>query len=245
MPKRCPVCKSASVRRSAIHKSDAPTQFRFHSPYRCNDCDERFWVLSKGAYYGVGIVGAVVAAGAIGWNLGAVRESARVVPNEPEQAARVTPRFATAAKLAEKNDPAAEYEIARMYAQGDAVAQNSAEGRKWLERSAQHGNVDAQYELAMALKEGRGVVQDYERAVKWLHMAAEAGHGPSQFELGIVYRLGTGVTANNSKAYTWLNLAAAQGIAGAAPARDAVLRLLSPADIIEAQALARRLSETN
>lgn len=245
MFRKCPVCKSRSVRRSAIHKSDAPAQHRFHSPYRCNDCDERFWVLSKTAYYGVGIFGAAVAAGAIGWSLGIVRDGLRGEPSEPERATRVTARFATAAKLAESNDPAAEYELARMYAQGDAVPQNAAEGRKWLERSAQHGNVEAQYELGIALKEGRGVVQDYERAVKWLQMAAESAHGPAQFELGMVYRTGTGLPPNNGKAYTWLNLAAAQGIAGAAPARDAVLKLLSPADIIEAQAVARRLSETN
>jgi len=242
MFRKCPVCKSSSVRRSAIHKSDAPAQRRFHSPYRCNDCDERFWVLSKTAYYGFGIIGAVMAAGAIGWSLGIVRDGLR---GEPERAARDTTRFATAAKLAENNNPAAEYELARMYAQGDAVPQNAAEGRKWLERAAQHGNGEAQYELGMALKEGRGVVQDYERAVKWLHMAAESGHGPAQFELRMVYRAGTGVPAPNGKAYTWLHHGAAQWVAGAAPARDAVLKLLSPADIIEAQAVARRLSETN
>ncbi len=242
MFRKCPACNSRSVRRSAIHKSDAAAQRQFHSPYRCNDCDERFWVLSKSAYYGVAIIGAVIAAGAIGWSLGIVRDDQR---GEPEREPGVTARFATAAKLAENNDPAAEYELARMYAQGDAVPQNVAEGRKWLGRSAQHGNVEAQYELAIALKEGRGVVQDYERAVNWLQLAAERGHGPAQFELGMVYRLGTGLPPNNAKAYTWLNLAAAQGIAGAAPARDAVLKLLSPADIFEAQAVARRLSETN
>jgi len=242
MLRKCPVCKSRSVRRSAIHKSDSQAQRRYHSPYRCNDCDERFWVLSKTAYYGFGIIGALVAAGAIGWSLGIVRDS---LHGEPERATRDRARFAAAAKLAESNDPAAEYELARMYAQGDAVPQNAAEGKKWLERAAQHGNFDAQYALGMALKDGRGVVQDYERAVKWLQTAAEGGHGPAQFELGMVYRTGTGVPANNGKAYTWLNLAAAQGIAGAASARDGVLKLLSPADITEAQAVARRLSETN
>lgn len=242
MFRTCPTCKSRSVRRSAIHKSDAAAQRRLHSPYRCNDCDERFWVLSKSAYYSVGIAAAVMVVGAIGWSLAIVRDGLR---DEPDRAARDTARFATVAKLAEINDPAAEYELARMYAQGDAAPQNTAESRRWLERSAQHGNVEAQYELALALKEGRGVVQDYERAVKWLHTAAEKGHGPAQFELGMLYRSGTGLPPNNSKAYTWLNLAAAQGIAGAAPARDAVLRLLSPADIVEAQAVARRLSATN
>ena len=199
-------------------------------------------MLSKTAYYSVGIIGGVLVAGVIGWSLGIVRDG---LGGEPDRAVRDTARFAAAAKLAESNNSVAEYELARMYVQGDAVPQNTAEGRKWLERAARHGNSEAQYELGMALKDGRGVVQDYERAVKWLQTAAEGGNGAAQFELGMIYRTGTGVPANNAKAYTWLNLAAAQGVAGAAPARDAVLKLLSPADIIEAQAVARRLSETN
>jgi hypothetical protein len=45
------------------------------------------------------------------------------------------------------------------------------------------------------------------------------------------------------KAYVWLNVAAAQGVPGAASARDMALERLSPAELREAQAEARRMSE--
>jgi hypothetical protein len=44
------------------------------------------------------------------------------------------------------------------------------------------------------------------------------------------------------KAYVWLNVAAAQGVGGAASARDAVLPLLTATELQEAQAEARRFS---
>jgi hypothetical protein len=87
------------------------------------------------------------------------------------------------------------------------------------------------------------VIQDYARAATWLQRAAQSGHGLAQFELGLMYRGDAGIEADNVKAYTWLNLAAAQGVIGADAAREIVLRKLSPAEISEAQAEARRLSE--
>jgi len=42
----------------------------------------------------------------------------------------------------------------------------------------------------------------------------------------------------------WFNLAAAQDVAGAAAQRDAVLRVLTPDQVLEAQAEARRLSQS-
>jgi len=45
------------------------------------------------------------------------------------------------------------------------------------------------------------------------------------------------------KAYIWLNVAAAQGVSGAGLARDTVLGRLSAAELLEAQAEARRMSE--
>ena len=46
------------------------------------------------------------------------------------------------------------------------------------------------------------------------------------------------------KAYMWFNLATAQDVAGASAQRDAVLRVLSPDEVLAAQAEARRLSQS-
>jgi TPR repeat protein len=114
-----------------------------------------------------------------------------------------------------------------------------------LERAAEHGNIEAQYEFGNALREGSGVLQDYERAAKWLQLAAEHGNADAQYALGQMYRMGIGVPADNAKAYTWFNLAAAHEVAGAAVQRTAVLHLLSSAQILEAQAESRRLSDAS
>jgi hypothetical protein len=158
----------------------------------------------------------------------------------------VTPHIASFAgtmKLAEKNDPLAEYKLAQMYTQGYGVDRNKQVARKWLERAAQHGHAEAQYELGLALLSGRDVVQDFERSAEWLRKAAASGNANAQFELGRMYVAGVGLPVDNVKAYIWLNLAVAGGSERAVSPRDAVLRVLSPAQVVAAQAEARRLTE--
>jgi TPR repeat protein len=131
-----------------------------------------------------------------------------------------------------------------MYAHGIGVPGNKKDAETWLERAAQHGNIDAQYELGNALREGLGMVQDYDGAAKWLGLAAANGNADAQYALGQMYRAGMGVPADNAKAYVWFNLAAAHDVAGAIAQRDAVLHVLTPAQVLEAQAEARRLSQS-
>jgi len=179
-------------------------------------------------------------AGAIGVNLvGEPKPDAAVPEVRPPEVAQIE----ATVKLAKQNDAAAEHELARMYAAGRGVPQSEKERLVWLARSAEHGDVEAQYEMGIALRYGRGVIQDYARAATWLERAAQSGNGLAQFELGLMYRGDAGIATDNVKAYTWLNLAAAQGIIGADVARDIVLRKLAPAEISEAQAEARRLTE--
>ena len=59
--KRCPVCGSADVQRSHLHHSEGESH-RFRSPYRCQSCGRRFWILSRKARIGIGAVAAGVCA---------------------------------------------------------------------------------------------------------------------------------------------------------------------------------------
>jgi len=239
MQRTCPECGGLNVRRSSIHAREELAQHTLLSPYRCRDCRERFWVVSRNAYYLAAIVGVALVVGALAGSIGFTPEKRASVPDQTAQHAG---RFTDLAKLADKGDPAAEYELAMAYMNGSGVPKNETVARKWLERSAGHGNTAAQYELGLALREGRGAIQDFPGAMKWINLAAEAGYGNAQFALGIMYRLGTGTPIDDVKAYTWLNLAAAQGVDGAAAGRDAVRTRLSPAQIALAQSEARRLS---
>lgn len=242
MDHKCPNCGRLKTRRSAVRAYELTPRHIFYSPYRCRDCSHRFWVVSRNIYYLAGIIGVALVAGALSWNLRTLIEGPSSVP---EQTALPNGQFAEIMNRAQTSDPDAEHQISVMYAHGYGVAKNEAESRKWLERAAQHGNVAAEYEFGVALRDGRGAVQDYERAVGWIRSAAESGHGPAQFALGVMYRAGTGVPLDNVKAYTWLNLAAAHGVYDAAVVRDAVLGRLSPSEVIEAQAEARRLAEAS
>jgi uncharacterized protein len=89
-----------------------------------------------------------------------------------------------------------------------------------------------------------GVPVDHVQAIKWLRRAAEQGHELAQSNLGFAYRDGEGVPQDYVQAHMWLNLAAAQAklVAGrniAGEARDSIAAKMSPAQIAEAQRLAR------
>ena len=49
MRRRCPNCNSLNVRRSSHARAD-PTQPFFRSPYKCRDCQAKFWALSSKVY---------------------------------------------------------------------------------------------------------------------------------------------------------------------------------------------------
>ncbi len=240
MYRTCPHCGSLDIRRSGERPAGVSLRHIFRSPYRCRACRKLFWGVRSRVYRLAIIVGIAVIGAAIGISLvGEPRHDAV----EPEAARPEAAQIETTVNLAKQSDPIAEHELAKMYAAGRGVPPSEKERLVWLERAADHGNADAQYEMGLALRYGRGVIQDYGRAASWLQRAAQSGNGPAQFELGLMYRGDAGIAADNVKAYTWLNLAAAQGVIGADVARDMMLRKLSPAEISEAQAEARRLSE--
>jgi uncharacterized protein len=227
------------VRRSSIRAQEETAQHAFLSPYRCHDCRERFWVVSRNTYYLAVIIGVALAVGALVGNM-QMPSPKRV--SVPQQEAQHAEQVTDLSKLAEKGDPAAEYELAKIYMDDSSVPKNEIDARKWLERAAVHGNTAAQYELGLALRDGRGGLQDFAAAMKWINVAAEGGYGKAQLALGLMYRQGLGTHVDDVKAYTWFNLAAAQGVDGAAAARDVVRTRLSPDEINLAQSESRRLS---
>ena len=72
---------------------------------------------------------------------------------------------------------------------------------------------------------------------------ADLGYAGAQFNLGATYYNGEGVPQDYVEAHKWRNLAASRASAEDretfAEARDAVAKLMTPAQIAEAQKLAR------
>ncbi len=146
--------------------------------------------------------------------------------------------------LAEQGNAAAQYNLGVMYNKGQGVPQDYGEAMKWYRKAAEQGIADAQHSLGVMYAKGRGVPQDYAEAVKWYRKAAEQGYALAQTNLGFMYHLGRGVPQDYSKAHMWFNLAASRYPPGedrdrVVNNRDIVAKMMTPAQISEAQKLAR------
>lgn len=90
---------------------------------------------------------------------------------------------------------------------------------------------------------GEGVPQDYVAAVKWYRKAAERGFALAQNNLGQMYINGEGVPQDYIQGHMWSYLAAAKGYEIGRENRDIIAKKMTPAQIAEAQRLAREWLE--
>jgi len=140
---------------------------------------------------------------------------------------------------AEQGDANAQFELGFKYAHGQGVSRDDQEAAKLYRLSAEQGNAAAQYRLGLMYHEGLGIPQDYQEALRWFRLAADQGHAGSQDFIGNMYVLGQGVPRDYVLAHMWSNLAAAQGYELAIEARDLLEKRMTPAQLAEAQRLAR------
>ena len=108
------------------------------------------------------------------------------------------------------------------------------------------GHARAQFDLGYMYYNGRGVAQDYKEAVRLYRLASAQGNASAQTSLGMMYRYGTGVAQDYVRAHMWYNLGAISGEAKSAVSlRDDVAKLMTPGQIAEAQAMARKCQASN
>jgi hypothetical protein len=239
LKRTCPVCHSSNVRLASTHRSDYAHGDGKGSKYRCRDCGRSFRTSSPVPIYI--FVAAVIGVSAIVAGVFGLHSLSESVAKAEREDASV--QFKQILERAKREDPAAEYELYRMYANGTVPAEGAGDASTWLQRSADHGNDNAQYELASAFRDGINVLQDYERAFKWMQRAAETGNPRAQFGLGVMYRDGIGTAQDQVKSYVYLNLAAAQGLPEAVAQRNAIMAKLTPEQLLAAQAEARAIAE--
>ena len=98
---------------------------------------------------------------------------------------------------------------------------------------AEKGNPDAEINLGNMYFDGNGVPQDYAESVKWYLLAADQGNADAQIALGFLYEYGDAVPLDYVQAHKWFDLA------DSSLYRDAVAAKMTPAQIAEAQKLAR------
>ncbi len=119
------------------------------------------------------------------------------------------------------------------------IAADDAEAVKWYRKAAEQGDAYAQYNLGFMYDNGEGVPRDYAEAARWYRKAANQGEADARFNLGVMYSEGQGVPQDYAQAHMWFSLAGAQGDKQAAKQRDIVAKRMTPAQIAEAQKLAR------
>ena len=155
----------------------------------------------------------------------------------------VPKNYARAAKwwrlAADQGHTFAQYNLGTLYDNGNGVPQNKAEALKWYHLAAERGNDGAQFNVGVLHFAGVAVSENRIEAAKWFRRAADQGHIGAQAYLGLSYATGLGVPKDNIHAYMWLSLAAARGDQDAISNRNRVARQMTPAQIAEAQKLAR------
>ena len=77
--------------------------------------------------------------------------------------------------LAERGNPAAQFNLGVMYANGQGVARDDAEAARWFHKAAEQGYANAQRNLGVIYILGRGVPQDYVRGYLWSDLSAAQG----------------------------------------------------------------------
>jgi len=104
---------------------------------------------------------------------------------------------------------------------------------------AEQGYPFAKHNLGAFYYAGLGVPQDYAEAFRWYRRAAEQGSSNAFNPLALMLYQGRGVPQDHVQAHMWFNLAAAWGSENAASNRDIVAESMTPAQVAEAQKLAR------
>jgi uncharacterized protein len=182
-------------------------------------------------------LGAFIAAALVGG------DPAGAGPVEDAAAAYKRGDYATAMRLfrplADEGDASAQVVLGFMYKRGRGVPQDFAEAVRWYHLAADQGDASAQADLGFMYELGQGVKQDFAEAVRWYRLAADQGVATAQTALGLMYEGGRGVPQNYVLAHMWFDLSAARGFRHAAELRDLLIDRMTPAQIAEAQKLAR------
>ncbi len=133
-------------------------------------------------------------------------------------------------KLADHNDPTADYWLALMSESGLGVPRDPEQAIALYKKAADREVVAAQLRLGEIYLHGDIVLPDLALAKSYLEKAAYHGDAQAAMLLGQMYRTGLAAPANPMEAYAWSEVATLEGSAFAQSERDASLHGLSVTD---------------
>jgi TPR repeat protein len=130
--------------------------------------------------------------------------------NDSSQGARDKRKFTARLKEARIGDPAAQYDVALMYATGVGVAKSVAQAFTWTKTAAEKGYVPAQFLLGSAYLGGLGVPKDEQKALIWFLRSHEHGNEKASLKLARLLAV-----AQPASAFQFAMEAAEKGLAEA------------------------------
>ena len=119
------------------------------------------------------------------------------------------------AQAAVAGDARAQYNLGRMWLDGEGGAQDYIQALRWNEKAADQGIPAAQYNLGRMYEDGLGVRRDPKQAAAWYEKAAARGFSSAEVRLGDMYAAGRGAAADPKRAAELYTAAAEQGDDGA------------------------------
>lgn len=138
---------------------------------------------------------------------------------------------------AEQGHAKAQVFLGVRYVNGNGIGKDPVEAVKWYRRAAEQGYAKGQSNLGGMYAAGTGVTKDEAEAAKWYLLAAGQGDLKAQTALGVMFEKGLGVSQDYVRSYLWWSLAAAQGSDVAVKGKDALAKLMTPAQLEEAARL--------
>ena len=105
---------------------------------------------------------------------------------------------------AHAGDADAQYELARMYFEGDGVEQSTDQGIHWMMESADSGNPYAQLTYGLMLMGGQDVPQDMDKGLAMVRSAAEQELAEAQGVMSMAYGKGIGVQPDTQLFLYWM-----------------------------------------
>lgn len=116
---------------------------------------------------------------------------------------------------AQAGDPAAQYNLGILYAQGTGVPRDYTTAAAWFRKAAQGGIREAQFNLGVLYADGLGVAKAPAAAAQWYLQAALRNDPAAEFNLARAYADGRGVPQDWVAAARWYHEAALQGLVAA------------------------------
>lgn len=114
---------------------------------------------------------------------------------------------------ANRGDAIAQFNLGRMYADGDGVEPDLDEAIKWFRLAATNGHSEAQFNLGVILTPELGKERNIYEAIRYYEQAFANGIAEAAHNLAVIYDEGIEVQKDSKKAITWYTRAAENGLA--------------------------------